>query len=154
MIVVSDTSALSALLQIQRIGLLSELYGEIFIPKAVNEELCVRHSPLPDFIQIRAVSDLVYCARLQAELDLGEAEAIVLAKEMRADELLIDENKGRRIAAREGVPVIGLLGVLLEAKLRGLVPSITEIIGMLEAEARFHLDARLKARIIAEAGEA
>jgi hypothetical protein len=78
MIVVSDTSALSALLQIQRIGLLSELYGEIFIPRAVNEELCVRHAPLPGFIQVRAVSDRSYCARLQAELDIGESEAIVL----------------------------------------------------------------------------
>lgn len=91
--------------------------------------------------------------RLLAELDFGEAEAIVLAKELHADELLMDESSGRRVAMREGVPVIGLLGVLLEAKGRGLIGSVGILIERLEREAGFYVASRVKDIILREAGE-
>jgi len=49
-------------------------------------------------------------------VDAGEAEAIELARELHADQLLMDERKGRRLAVQEGIPVIGLLGVVLLAR--------------------------------------
>jgi hypothetical protein len=66
------------------------------------------------------VSDAGEVKRLCDELDLGEAEAIALAHETRADVVLIDELNGRRIAKREGIPIIGLMGVLANAKMSGL----------------------------------
>jgi predicted nucleic acid-binding protein len=153
MIVVSDTSAITALLQIGQAELLSALYGNVFIPEAVRNELTATHTQLPNFIRVVPVADNAYCARLLQELDAGEAEAIVLAKETKADNLLMDELDGRRVAMREGVHVIGLLGVVLEAKLRGLIPSAIKISERLEREAHFHVADSIKETIYRAAGE-
>ena len=153
MIVVSDTSAISALLKIGRADLLAGIYGEIFIPEAVRRELLVVHPEIPDFISTRVIADLAFFSKLRREIDEGEAEAIVLAKELAADELLIDETVGRSVAMREGIQVIGLLGVILESKLRGLVPSARLIIGQLETETSFYVASLLKETILRAAGE-
>lgn len=86
-------------------------------------------------------------------MDEGEAKGIVLAKELKADELLMDEKEGRRVAEREGLHVIGLLGVLLDAKLRGMLPSLRDAIEQLEREAHFYIAQELKDTILREAGE-
>ena len=153
MIVVSDTSAISALLDIGQIDLLTAIYGDVFIPEAVQSELRVAHVRLPSFVRVVPITDHAFCARLIQELDDGEAEAIVLAKELKADDLLIDEIKGRRVAIREGIHVIGLLGVVLEAKLRRLTPSVRKIIEQLEGEVHFHIADSLKETILREASE-
>lgn len=153
MIVVSDTSAISALLDIGQIDLLSAIYRDVLIPEAVERELRVAHTQFPSSIRTMPIVDRAFCSRLLVELDEGEAEAIVLAKELNADDLLIDEAKGRRVAVREGVHVIGLLGVILEAKLRGLTPSVRKIIEQLENEVHFHIGDPIKETILREAGE-
>ena len=153
MIVVSDTSAITALLQIGQVELLSALYGDVFIPEAVRDELTATYKKLPAFIRVVPIADSAYCARLLKELHAGEAEAIVLAKEIKADNLLMDELDGRRVATREGVHVIGLLGVIIEAKLRGLIPSAVKISERLEREAHFHVADSIKEIIFREAGE-
>jgi uncharacterized protein len=83
-------------------------------------------------------------------VDAGEAEAIQLAKELRADRLLIDDFKGRQLAAREGVKVIGVLGVLLLAKEKRIITAIRPLIDRLKRDADFYLsedivDAALRA---------
>jgi hypothetical protein len=153
MIVVSDTSAITALLQIDQIELLARIYHEVFIPHAVQRELLVTHLHLPKFIQSRQIANQPDFVRLAAELDEGEAEAIILAKELKADDLLMDETLGRRVAMREGVHVIGLLGVLLEAKARGYVPGLRNLIRDLETKAHFHISPELKHAILREVGE-
>ena len=80
MIVVSDTSPITALLQIGQAGLLHQLYHEVIVPEAVGRELRVTHASLPDFIRIERATDEREVTRLCVELDTGEAEAIVLAK--------------------------------------------------------------------------
>src|SRR5215207_148001 len=98
MIVISDTTAITSLVQIGHCDLLEKLYGEVVIPVAVSEELLVSHVRLPSFLRVQAVRHRDDVQRLQNDIDLGEAEAIVLAKELTADLLLIDESQGRRIA--------------------------------------------------------
>lgn len=90
---------------------------------------------------------------LNKELDPGEAEAIVLARQLRADLLLMDEALGRRVAMQEHLPVIGLVGVLLLAKEQGLLDSLGMIFAELEAKAGFFLSQHLKQRVLQEAGE-
>lgn len=152
-VVVSDTSAITALVQIGRESLLGSLYGEVLVPPAVHEELRRTHSVLPEFVRVVAVIDSGSCRELRSELDLGEAEAIVLAKEVRVDYLLMDERRGRRVAVREGLRVIGLLGAILAAKRIGLIPLFRPVVSELEAKAGFRVAVQVKEFLCAQAGE-
>lgn len=153
MIIVSDTSAVTSLLQIGRLEILPALYQQVVIPVEVAEELKRFHTGLPGFIEILPVTDRTRLARLQTELDLGEAAAIALMLEGKGDLLLMDERRGRKIAMREGLVVVGVIGVLLEARRRGLIDSLTEVIRQLEQIADFRISPELKQRILQAAGE-
>jgi hypothetical protein len=153
MIVVSDTSVITSLIHIGREQLLAEFHGTVLIPLAVQQELLRTHVQIPGFLEVRAVHDLANVARLRAELDLGEAEAIVLAKESSADLLLIDEKLGRAVAVREGLRISGLLGLCVDAKLCGKISSLRELVQKLELEAGFHVSATVKEQAFALASE-
>ena len=153
MIVVSDTSVITSLMQIGRLALLRELHEKVLIPRAVSQELLRSHQDLPGFIEVGEVVDRKMVERLETELDLGEAEAIVLAKEKHADLLLIDEKLGRRIALREGIRISGLLALVVDAKRRGLVASVREIVQQLETKAGFRVSEVVKAQLFYEANE-
>lgn len=154
MIVVSDTSCISNLLSIGREELLPRLFGEVLIPPAVLSELLRFHVRIPDFVRCVAPAEMGKMASLSQELDLGEAEAICLALELKADRLLIDEAPGRAAALREGIPIIGLVGVLVTAKRIGLLSAISPILQQLENDAGFYLSASLKENVLLAVGEA
>ncbi len=153
MIVVSDTSAITSLLHIGRAGLLQELYHAVLIPTAVQAELLRTHQQLPAYLEVKSAANRTLVARLEAELDLGEAEAIVLAKETNADLLLIDEKLGRQVALREGLRITGLIGLVIEAKRQKLITSVQELLAQLEAEAGFRLSDSVKTEAFRQAGE-
>lgn len=127
-LVVADTSPLNYLVQIDCQELLHALYDRVLVPGAVIEELGRPQAPFavrgwlhsrPEWLEVREVrapSDPAL-----AELDLGEREAIQLAREQNADLLLMDERLGVQLALRQGLEVTGTLGVLLQAARRGLV---------------------------------
>lgn len=157
MIVVSDTSPLSYLHQVGRLHVLSELYGEVIIPPAVEKELRTAeeiHAGL-DWSLLRVISpkDRGKVDALLADLDLGETEAIVLAQELEADLLLIDEASGREVARRFGLRRTGLLGVLLEAKRNGIVPSLNGELERLLKETTFRLHPAVRSEVLRLAGE-
>jgi uncharacterized protein len=153
MLVVSDTSPISALLQIGHAELLQDLFETVCIPQSVSAELARFHNSMPSFIEVRAVLDRAHVDSLLPRLDVGEAEAIVLAIETHADRLLIDERRGRLIAAQTGLSIIGLIGVLLLAKERGLLPTIREVLNDLQAKAGFYVADELVQKALAAAGE-
>lgn len=153
MIVVSDTSVITSLIQIGRAALLKELHETVLIPEAVQRELMRTHVVIPTFLETRAAQDRGMVARLETELDLGEAEAIVLAKEAQADLLLIDEKLGRRLALREGLRITGLMGLAVEAKRPGLVDSVRAMTAQLEFEAGFRVSDEVKEAVFSRAGE-
>jgi predicted nucleic acid-binding protein len=78
-LVVSDTTAITSLLKIGRIDILSMLFSEVVISRAVHEELLRYHPSIPAFLQIRSVKDPEFLATLLRDLDAGEAESIALA---------------------------------------------------------------------------
>ena len=133
MIVVSNTTPLIGLASIQRFQLLEKLFGEIHIPQAVYDETVIvgreeggakREIQAATWINTLAVKDRLAVDMLLGELDLGEAETIVLAREIGADWVLMDEKKGRRKLAQLDMPKIGTLGILLKAKQIGLLCTI------------------------------
>jgi hypothetical protein len=87
------------------------------------------------------------------ELDLGEAEAIILAKETHADLLLIDEKLRRQAALREGVRITGLMGVLVEAKRQSRIESLRQVVQELESQAGFRVSDPVKSEAFRQAGE-
>jgi len=153
MIVVSDTSPLTALLAVGEARLLPELFAEVVIPEAVRDELLRSHPSLPAWLRVEPVQDAAGAARLAQFVDPGEAEAIELAKELRADRLLIDERRGRRLAAQEGVSVIGLLGVVLLAKRNRIIPSARALLVRLDVEAGMYLSPDLRDDALKTVGE-
>ena len=153
MIVVSDTSPLTALLTIGEVELLRQLFAEVIIPQAVRDELLRNHPDLPDWLRVETVKHPAEALRLMEFVDSGEAEAIELAKELQADRLLIDERKGRRLAIQEGVPVIGLLGAVLLAKRRNLIPEAGAVLDRLEKEAGMYLSREIREQALKSVGE-
>lgn len=122
MIVVADTSPINYLILIDAIVVLPELYQTIVIPRAVFEELQAQETPekVRDWVKNPPVWFTVKQPTILVdsdlpELDKGEKEAIVLAEELNADALIIDERLGREEAAKRGIFVIGTLGVLNSA---------------------------------------
>jgi predicted nucleic acid-binding protein len=89
----------------------------------------------------------------QNNIDLGEAEAIILALELNANLLLMDERRGRTLATHYGLNVTGLLGVLLQAKQNGFIPTVKPLIDRLMGELDFRVSSQLYATILQAAGE-
>jgi len=99
------------------------LLGEVYIPPAVHQEVFPSH-PKPPWIIEHPLSHPNASGLLQGRLGAGEREAIVLAQEINAALLLMDELSGRRTATSLGLRVMGILGVLLWAKRQQLIPAV------------------------------
>lgn len=135
--VVSDTTPLIGLASIGRLEILKKLFEEVYIPQAVYDET-VTHGKVDgktkqevekaSWIKVIQVKDHLAVNLLLDEMDLGEVETIVLAVEMKADWVLMDEKKGRRKLSQLDIPKIGTLGILLRAKQLKYISSLkTEI---------------------------
>ncbi|HYW20925.1 MAG TPA: DUF3368 domain-containing protein [Nodularia sp. (in: cyanobacteria)] len=136
MIVVSDTTPLSELSKIGQLDLLYAVFGRVIIPQEVYQELTTGNHPAVSavkaakWIEVYSVSDslLIKQLELETDLDLGECAAIILAEELNADQLLIDEKSGRKVAIARGLPIIGLVGTIILAKDKGLIDNIKDIL--------------------------
>jgi hypothetical protein len=153
MIVVSDTSPLTALLTVGQSDILTKLFDEVIIPEAVRVELLRNHPRLPEWLHVARVKDTTRVKQYLEFVDAGEAEAIELALELRADHLLIDERKGRNLAVQEGLFVIGLLGVVLLAKRKGLITSARALLKRMDDEAGVYLSAEIRNAALKSVGE-
>jgi uncharacterized protein len=163
MIVISDTSPLSNLALVNGLFLLKEIYATVVIPQAVAEELEKGRDDDPriaavlslDWVEVKTASnrELVTELRNNRLLDRGEAEAIALALELKADELLIDERLGRQEATRLGLSLTGVLGVLLVAKDRELIPAVRPVMDELINIAGFRVSRQLYQTVLIAAHE-
>ena len=158
----SNASPLINLARIGQLDLLPQLYGELTVPEAVWHEVVVEGSGQPgaekigsaSWVQVKSVSNRQLVQALRQELDAGEAEAIALALEVGADFLLMDEHLGRDTAQHMGVRSVGLIGVLIEAKRKGLVGGIQPLLDALRDVAGFWVSAPLYQRVLEDEGEA
>lgn len=135
MTVVSNTTPLIGLASIERLNLLHQLFGNIYIPITVKNELEIEEDETNrikidllkhEWIKAVFVKDQLAVEVLLDELDKGEAETIVLAREIGAYPVLMDERKGRRKLTQLGIPKIGTVGLLLKAKQSGYITEIKD----------------------------
>jgi predicted nucleic acid-binding protein len=158
MVIVSDSSPVIALAACDKLDLLDRLFGQVCIPQAVFDELTTPHKPQVNMItmwaknRIISVKNPTAVRALALNLDPGESEALSLYWEIAADYLLIDERKGRTIAARNGVRTVGTIGILLWAKQRGFLAEVKPSLDIL-MNTGFRVSDVLYRQILEKAGE-
>lgn len=154
MIVVSDASPLIALDSINKLELLPLLYKQVLIPPRVYEEAGTNSLHAVSWLTVVPVEDNPFIIDLLAQgLDRGEAEAIALALQVKAQKLIIDERRGRSVAERLGLELIGTLGLLVKAKQAHLVDEVRPLIDTLIQTISFRISPALYAQILGDCGE-
>ena len=157
--VVLNTSPQILLAKIGRLDLLTQLYSDILVPASVLDELEAKPGEIEkiqaliqggDFQVQKAANENI--DRIPADLGVGEREAIALAIEKNADLVILDDREGREIARSRGLSVTGTIGILVEARERGLIPSIRLELDRL-IEAGMWLNEAFYHRILQEFGE-
>lgn len=149
MIVIADSSALVALSVCDGVLLLDQLFGEVKVPQAVYDEVCItgkpESKPLAAYLQGR-VCDVLVNIHIEKMNGLGKGElaAIGLYKQLSADLLLIDDARAKKVAYLNNLEVMGSLGVLLLAKQKGLIVAIKPYINRLRSSDIFISDQLLE----------
>ncbi len=154
MIIVSNTTPLIGLASINLFDLLQQLFGKIHIAAAVYNEVISAEKELAeaDWIEVIKIKDRLAVDVLLDELDLGEAETIVLAKELGADWVLMDEKKGRRKLTQLGMAKIGTIGIMLRAKQAEFLPVIHPSLEQLRTQG-FSISQPVINSVLKQAGE-
>lgn len=159
MAVVCDASPLIALASVGHLHLLRELFDEVHVPPAVWEEVVrgethgVQSLTSEHWIRVTEAPDDSQLLVLRNEMDPGEAEAIALAVWLAADLILLDEIRARKLAIYLGFRVMGVLGILGEAKAMGLITAIRPLLDRMLALVLFRLKAGLYERTLRACGE-
>lgn len=145
-IVVSDTSPLHYLILCGAEEILPQLFRQVVIPPTVFLELQQPNTParvkqwadtLPSWVAVQKPSVL----NLTLDVDAGELEAICLAQEIHAAAVLMDDRAGRAAAQHCGLAVVGTIGLLEQAAVRGLL-DLPDAIARLQ-KTNVRLDAKL-----------
>jgi len=133
-VIVSNATPIIAFSRINRLDLFQQVTGAIVIPQEVEKELYGhRRTDVPalnrsNWIKVRKVKSQADVELLLPSLDKGEAEVIVLSKELGAGLIIIDELTARKVAIMMGLPVIGAAGLLMHAKRTGLIKEVKPLL--------------------------
>jgi len=149
-IIVSNSTPLINFATINELDLLRKLFKQIYIPQAVWQEVVIRgwrESAIliekTDWIRKKSITHHRLCDILNKELDTGEAEAIVLAIELNADLILLDESEARNFAEIQELKYMGSIGCLTLAKSLGLIAKIKPLLDQMIDKARFWVSKEL-----------
>jgi len=156
MILIADSSALIALAVVDKLDILEALFGEVYVPRAVYDEVSQQSKGESEKLALYCkdkVLDITSEVNLNISLGIGESEAIILYKEKSADFLLCDDKKAKKFAQTFGVNVIGSLGILLKAKENKLILEISPLIEKLRVSQIF-IDDKTFALVLKIADEA
>ncbi len=147
--IISDTSCLIVLSNIDELDLLQKLYGQVITTIEVATEY---GQILPDWISIKAPADAYSQKILEMQIDKGEASAIALALEITGSIVILDDYKARRIAEKLGMKITGTVGVLIKAKLNGIINSVKPFFDKIR-KTDFRLTDEIENQALKEAGE-
>ena len=147
--IISDTSCFIILSNIGELGLLQKVYGHIITTQEIANEF---GEILPDWVFIHSVNDKYRQQLLEMQIDKGESSAIALALEIPDCTIILDDFKARKIAAQLGLNFTGTIGIIIKAKLNGVIPSIKPLLLKIR-ETDFRLTSELELFALREAGE-
>jgi len=150
--VVSDTTAITTLLKAEQVGLLRELFNRVFVQQAVWDELKAFHSSLPD-VELHTVSNSSQRLPGTELLGRGEAEALLLAKELNASLLVTDDRKARAAAKKLNITCVGLVGIVVQAKRIGKISSVRDLLETIETKGGLYLSDAVIAEALRLANE-
>ena len=152
--IIGDSSALVALATMDRLDLLEKIFGKLYVPQAVYDEVSISYKAqsikLKEFLANRV--EVVNLDISKMGLGQGELEGIALYKNKEADFLLIDDRRAKNFAKLNGINVIGSLGVMILAKDKGLIEFIRDDLEKL-LDSDLFISQSLIDRVLFEVGE-
>lgn len=155
-IVVINTTPLIALADVGLLDLLHKLFGEVYIPQAVLHE--IKSEPArsqvraSDWIRVEKIKHESNKAMFKAKLHSGEVEVMILAEELGADLLIMDDNAAKKTAKFMGFDVAGTLGILVTAKENGYIDNVKSIMARMSEDGMYISD-NVKNTVLRMAGE-
>ena len=157
MTIVCDTSPLLLFARADRLGLLPALYQRVFVPGAVLQEVNVQADEPARQIQVHVQQDVFQRKEARGKsldavgenMGRGERAAIVLARELDAELVVLDDEQGRTEARRHGLSITGSIGILIEAKERDVIASMRRELDRLVEEGLW-IDEQLYDRVLRE----
>lgn len=148
-IIISDTSCFIILTNINELDLLKKVYGKITTTIEVATEY---GETLPNWVEIEKVNDVYRQQLLEMQVDKGEASAIALALETPDSTIILDDYRARKVAERLKLNFTGTMGVIIRAKIKGIIPSVKPLLAKIK-QTNFRLTEDLEQQALKEAGE-
>lgn len=148
-IIISDTSCFIILTNIGELDLLHQVYGQITTTIDSANEFGEK---LPDWVEIKDVKDKFRQQLLEMQIDKGESSAITLALETPDCTLILDYYKARRIAEQLRLSYTGTIGVIIKAKLLGIITSIKPTLDKIR-QTDFGISVDIELQALKEANE-
>jgi len=147
--IISDTSCFIILTNIGELNLLQQVYGQV----VTTNEIAIEYgSELPEWVKIEMVVDKYRQQLLEMQIDIGESSAIALALESPNSTVILDDYRARKVAKQLGLTFTGTIGVIIRAKLLGIIPSIKPLLSKIK-KTNFRLTFEIERQALVEAGE-
>ncbi|MDR0963923.1 MAG: DUF3368 domain-containing protein [Clostridium sp.] len=154
-LVVSNSTPIIVLSNINKLDILQKLYGVVHIPYAVMQEVSVKANHFMQdnpWLRMDYVKDKLAQDAFSVSLHSGEVEAILLTRQLEADLLILDDGLARKYAKRLNILITGTIGVILQAKNRGIISSVKPVLSNL-IDSGFYLSEQVLGEILTIANE-
>ena len=134
---VVNSTPLISLHGIGKLDILNKMYDKVYIPYGVYEEISIggdiSKGTLLSFsnFSVHNIKNDNAKRYFKTALHKGEVEVMILADELKADICIIDDKLAREYTIHLGLKITGTLGVLVKAKERGFLTSVTQCIDLM-----------------------
>lgn len=129
--------------------MLHKVYGQVVTTTDIATEF---GETLPDWVEIVTVADKFKQQLLEMQIDKGESSAIALALEIPDSTIIMDDYKARKIADKLGIKYTGTIGVIIKAKILGIIPSVKPLLERIK-QTDFRLSADVELQALRESKE-
>lgn len=148
-VVIADTTCFIILSNINELDVLQKVYATITTTPDIIQEF---GETLPEWVIVKQPSDLQKQQILELQVDKGEASAIALALELPGSLIILDDLQARILAEHLDIAVTGTFGVIVKAKLKGVIPSIKPLLAKIK-QTNFRISPAVEAAALKQANE-